>query len=144
MTLGRIAMAERSDVYAYFWVEGFDCGCEDITTQMKIAPSRVQQVGDVLPSGRAAQANRWELLSPLARGENLLQQYLEALVGVLEPRAHVIQTLASRYSAGINCVGYYYGSNPGLHFSASLIERIAALKVAVDFDLYNYGEEDAA
>jgi hypothetical protein len=136
-------MAERRDVYAYFWVDGFDCRSEEITTQMQTAPSNVKKVGELLPSGRAVQANRWELLSPLARGENLLQEYLEALVAVLERRAHVVQSLASRYSAGINCVGYFYGSNPGLHLSASLIERIAALKLAVDFDLYNYGEEDA-
>lgn len=79
----------------------------------------------MLPSGRTAQANGWELRSPLARGENLLHEYLEALVSVLEHRAHVVRSLASRYSAGINCVGYFYGSNPGLHLSACLIERIA-------------------
>lgn len=136
-------MAERHDVYAYFWVEGFDCSCEDITAQMQVAPSAVRGVGDLLPSGRIVQMNRWEILSPLARGENLIQEYLEALLELLETRTAVVHSFVSRYAAGINCVGYFYGSNPGLHLSAELIARIADLRLAVDFDLYNYREEDA-
>lgn len=58
-------------------------------------------------------------------------------------RTVVVHSLVLRYSAGINCVGYFYGANPGLHLSADLLGRIAALRLAVDFDLYNYGEEDA-
>jgi len=137
-------MTERRDVYAYFWVEGFDCSPDDLTAQMRAEPSHVQRIGEALPHGAIAETSLWKLLSPLARGESLLQEYLEALVALLEQRTSVVQSLASRYSAGINCVGYFYGSNPGLHLSASLIERIAVLKLAVDFDLYNYGAEDAA
>jgi len=137
-------MTERRDVYAYFWVEDFDCPPESITTEMGAEPSLAQGIGEALPHGEIAKASRWERLSPLPRGENLLEEYLECLVAFLEGRTPVVQSLSSRYSAGINCVGYFYGSNPGPHLSASLIERIAALKLAVDFDLYNYGEEDAA
>jgi hypothetical protein len=136
-------MTERRDVYAYFWVEGFDCTCEDITSQMQIAPSRVRKVGDIRPSGQVVKLNFWEILSPLARGENLIQEYLDALLSLLEKRAAVIHSLVSRYTTGISCVGYFYGANPGLHLSAELINRLAALQIAVDFDLYNYGEEDA-
>lgn len=136
-------MAERRDVYAYFWVEGFDCSCEAITEQLQMAPSKTHGAGDPRRSGQPRQTNSWELLSPLARGENLIQEYLDALLPLLEARAPVVQDLASRYSAGINCVGYFYGSNPGLHLSSQLIARIAALKLSVDFDLYNYGEDDA-
>ncbi len=141
-TLGK-KMAERRDVYAYFWVEGFDCACEDISAQLNIAPSTVRRIGDLWPSGQVVRTNCWQFLSPLARGESFIQEYLEALLPALEARATVVRSLASRYSAGINCVGYFYGSNPGLHLSATLIERIAALRLAVDFDIYNYNEEDA-
>lgn len=88
--------------------------------------------------------NWWELLSPLPRGGGLLQAYLESLVCLLEPVAAAVRELASEYSAGINCVGYYYGSNPGLHLSSDLLVRIAALHVPVDFELYNYSSSDAA
>lgn len=136
-------MAERRDIYAYFWVDGFDCPCEEITSQMKIAPSRVRSVGEHWPSGRPVQRNSWEVLSPLARGENLIQEYLTALLDLLDQRAAVVRSLVSQYSAGINCVGYYYGANPGLHLSSELIARIAALRLSVDFDLYNYAEDNA-
>jgi hypothetical protein len=82
--------------------------------------------------------------SPLARGESLLQDHIEALLPLLEARASVVKLFAQRNAAGINCVGYYYGSNPGLHLSAPLITRLAALGLPVDFDLYNYAGEDAA
>ena len=137
-------MSERRDVYAYFWIQGFDDPPEDISTLMAVTPSRVERVGESRWFGALATMNRWELLSPLNRGEHLLQDYLEALLPILEARASVVRSLASLYSAGINCVGYFYGSNPGLHLSASLIKRLAELELAVDFDLYNCGEESAA
>ena len=134
-------MAERRDVYAYFWVEGFDCACEDISEQLNLAPSTVRKIGDLRPSGQVVRTNCWQFLSPLARGESPIQEYVEVLLAVLERQSAVVRSLASRYSAGINCVGYFYGGNPGLHLSASLIERIAALRLPVDFDLYNYNED---
>ena len=133
-------MSERTDVYAYFWVQGYECQHEAISSQLKLMPTSVQSVGDLKKHGPPAKFNTWELLSPLARGEHLLQEYLESLLHVLEPNAEAIRDIASRYSTGINCVGYYFGSNPGLHLSASLLTRLSALQVAVDFDLYNYSE----
>jgi len=136
-------MAECRDVYAYLWVEGFDRICEDISAQLNLAPSTVRRIGDLRPSGQAVRTNCWQFLSSLARGESLIQEYLDALLADLEPRSAIVRSLASRYSAGINCVGHFYGGNPGLHLSAELIERIAALRLPVDFDLYDYNEEDA-
>ena len=135
-------MPERSDVYAYFWIEGFDSAAE-VTAEMAMAPSRVQSIGDPLPSGRLVQRSTWELSSPIARGDTLIQDHLAALVEVLEKRPEAVRALVSRYSAGINCVGYYYGSNPGLHLSRELIERLSALELSVDFDLYNHGADPA-
>jgi hypothetical protein len=136
-------MAERSDVYTYFWVEGFPDQCETITAQMRLTPSEVRRAGEALPFGKIAETNLWKFHSPLPRGEHLIQESLEALLSVLEERSEVVGPFASRHSAGINCVGYFYGSNPGLSLSANLVERLAALRLAVDFDLYNYAEEDA-
>ena len=137
-------MPERSDVYAYFWVQGYVGAPDDISARLGLTPTAMQCIGEIGRHGPPAKFNRWELLSPLARGEGLLQDYVESLLGLLEPSATVVRELASEYSAGINCVGYYYGSNPGLHLSATLLARLAALQVPVDFDLYNYSESDAA
>jgi Domain of unknown function (DUF4279) len=136
-------MAERTDAYAYFWVEGFVSACEEVTAQMGIAPSKTRTVGDLWPSGRPVEKNWWELPSPLKRGDSLLQDHIEALLDVLESRTTSVVALASAASVGINCTGYYFGANPGLHLSARLIERLAALRLSVDFDLYNYAEKDA-
>ena len=135
-------MAERSDVYAYFWVEG-PVPAAEITSKMGIEPTEISVAGEKSRSGRISQRNSWELRSPLGRGDHLLQECLEALVPLLEARASTVKQLVESCSIGINCVGYYYGSNPGLHLSAELIARLAALGLPVDFDLYNYAGEDA-
>lgn len=135
-------MPELSDVYAYFWVEGSASPAE-ITSLMGVEPTEFRAVGDRFSSGRIAHKNWWQLQSPLARGDHLLQDYLEALLPVLEAKASVVKHLAKNSSAGVNCVGYYYASNPGLHLSAALIARLAGLDLSVDFDLYNYAAEDA-
>lgn len=137
-------MPERTDAYAYFWVQGYADSPDVISARLRLTPTSTQCVGDIGRYGPPAKFNRWELLSPLARGEGLLQDYIESLLSLLELNASAVRELASEYSAGINCVGYYYGSNPSLHMSAALLARLAALQVPVDFDLYNYGEEDAA
>ena len=137
-------MTERSDVYAYFWVRGYAGSHDDISARLRLTPTSTRSIGDIGRYGPPAKANWWELLSPLPRGDGLLQDYLESLLSLLEPNAPSVRELASEYSAGINCVGYYYGSNPGLHLSAVLLARVAALQVPIDFDLYNYGGGHAA
>lgn len=135
-------MAERSDVHAYFWVEGFDGPPAQITSQMGLEPCETRGAGDVSISGRVTKCSQWAVASPLARGNHLIQEYLEALLPLLETRAEVVARLARTCSVGINCVGYYYGSNPGLHLSAPLVVRLAALGLSVDFDLYNHAREN--
>jgi hypothetical protein len=137
-------MSERSDVYAYFWVQGYADQHSEISERLRLTPTSTRTIGEIGPYGQAATSNSWQLLSPLPRGESSLQDYLEALLDLMEPRALVVRELVSQHSVGINCVGYYYGANPGLHLSAHLVARLAALNVPIDFDLYNYGEDDAA
>lgn len=124
-------MSERSDVYAYFWAQGFDCTCAEVTSQLAIEPSEARVAGDKLSSGRVVKKNRWEVRSPLPRGEHLIQEYLEALLPLLEAQLPAVKRLAESCFVGINCVGYYYGSNPGLHLSAPLIARLATLGLSV-------------
>jgi hypothetical protein len=108
---------------------------------LKIAPSEVKRIGE--KSTRPIQRDWWTLISPLPRGESFLQDHIEALLKVLEPKALELSSLGEKCSFGINCVGYYYGANPGLGLSAALIRRLAALGLGIDFDLYNYAETDA-
>jgi hypothetical protein len=136
-------MPEHRDVYAYFWVQGYTGPAEDISSQLGLSPTSVTRLGEISPYGRPARFSAWELASPLPRGQGLLQDYLESLLTLLEPHAAAVRDVSSQFSAGINCVGYYYGSNPGLHLSAGLLTRLANLQLDVDFDLYNHAETDA-
>jgi hypothetical protein len=136
-------MPEHRDVYAYFWVHGYTGTAEEVSTLLGLAPTTVRRLGETSPHGRPVKFAAWEFASPLPRGQALLQDYLESLLVVLEPRIEAVRKLRAEFPAGINCVGYYYGSNPGLHLSASLLNRLAKLQLDVDFDLYNYGETDA-
>jgi Domain of unknown function (DUF4279) len=137
-------MQERRDVYAYFWIQGYSVSHSDISARIGLAPTSTRSIGDKGQYGPPVKSNSWQLLSPLPRGEGLLQDYLESLLDVIEPSATAIRELSTICSAGINCVGYYYGSNPGLHLTPKLLARLAALHLPIDFDLYNYGVEDAA
>ena len=137
-------MTAQTDVYAYFWIEGYTCSANEISARLQLTPTSIESVGDIRRNGIPAKFNSWKLLSPLDRGEGFLQEYLDSLLGLLEPRSKIIRELAAQYSAGINCVGYYYGSNPGLHLSAALFAHLAALQVPVDFDQYNYSGRGAA
>lgn len=132
-------MDERRDVYAYFWVEGFECAPEEISRRLGVSPSAVHLKGEPLAGGqRFRAANSWEVLSPLPRGAEVLDSYVEALLNLLEPCAAEIHSLASECEVGINCVGYYFSANPGFHFSRELLQRLSALGVSVDFDLHCY------
>ena len=132
-------MDERRDVYAYFWVEGFECAPEEISKRLGIAPSKVHLKGEPLAGpNRFRIANSWEVLSPLPRGSEVLDSYVEALLNLLEPCAAEIRSLSSECEVGINCVGYFFSANPGFHFSRQVLQRLSTLGVSVDFDLYCY------
>lgn len=136
-------MPERTDAYAYFWIQGYTCSPDEVSERLRLNPTSMRRIGDIQQYGPPAKLNRWEMLSPLPRGNSLHQEHLEALFTLLEPSAGAILEFSTHCQAGINCVGYYYGTNPGLHLSAALLARLNALGLAVDFDLYNYREEDA-
>ena len=97
-------MEERRDIYAYFWIEGFDCAPEEISKRLGIAPSKVHLKGEPLAGNRVRETNSWEVLSPLPRGEGVLDSYVEALLGLLEPCAGAIRSIAKECEVGINCV----------------------------------------
>jgi hypothetical protein len=70
-----------------------------------------------------------------------MDKHLEALLAIIEPKAAAIRSLQSKHEVGINCVGYFYGENPGFHLSRDLIARLYALSLEIDFDLYCCGEK---
>lgn len=131
-------MTERRDTYAYFWVQGFDCAPQEISRRLGLSPTEVQLKGEVITGNRARQVSSWNFYSPLPRGDEVLDAHVVALLNALEPCTDAIRAASQQYETGINCVGYYYSANPGFHFSRDTIQRLGALGLPVDFDLYSY------
>jgi hypothetical protein len=131
------------DTYAYFWVGEFEGSPEAVTAVLGLEPTETWKKGDPWLENRPRQSSRWRLMSPLPRTEMFMDKHLEALLSILEPKTAAIRVLQTEHEIGINCVGYFYGENPGFHLSRGLIARLHALSLDIDFDLYCCGEKDS-
>lgn len=75
-----------------------------------------------------------------ASAESNFETMIEDLLDALESRSGGVRTAASRWNAGICCVGYYQSTfNPDLHLPAAVIGRAARLNLSIDFDVYFIG-----
>jgi phosphopantetheine adenylyltransferase len=134
---------ERRDVYVYFWIASAELAPTEVSKILGLQPSRTRTLGVQLVANHRSQNHQWTLNGPMPRGEGFLQDHIEALVAVLEQKAGELQVVRERAELGVNCVGYYCGAHPGLHLSASLVQRLAKLGLSIDFDLYNYADDNA-
>ena len=67
-----------------------------------------------------------------------MKDQLKVLLKLLKPHTVKVRAISKDYSIGINCVSYFFSSNPELHLSKDIIRGLEELGVEVDFDLYNY------
>ncbi|MBW8186720.1 DUF4279 domain-containing protein [Shewanella nanhaiensis] len=136
---------EEFDTYAYFWVEGFECSIDEISSILKLQPTDFHLKGDLISERhmRLRKRSSWKYKSTLPRSEPFQDAHLENLLIVLKDRKEAIAQLNKDYDVGINCVGYYTNVNPGFHMSANLIKSYAELGLSIDFDLYNSCEPDS-
>ncbi len=128
----------RYETYAYFYVSDFVGEASEITRQLELEPTETWLKGDVwyYPQ-RPRPFSRWKLCSPLDRSEIFLDRHIEAVLNIIEPkRTRILELQTHGCTIGMNCVGYYYSSNPGFGLSAKLLSRLAAFSMDVDFDLY--------
>ena len=77
----------------------------------------------------------WRFQSPLPL-ETHAEKHLEALLSLLEPHAAMIRECAAEFSVELACAIYYEDFTPGIHFSSEILQRIAALGIPLDLDLY--------
>lgn len=103
-----------------------------------VSPSDVSQKDSHLAGDRVQKESVWRVFSPQPRGEERVDSHIEALLKLLKPHTVKVRAISKDYSIGINCVGYYFSSNPELHLSKDIIRGLEELGVEVDFDLYNY------
>lgn len=142
-------MSQRSETYAYLWIEGFLCDPSEITALMQLEPFETRKAGDLIQDRfeRTGQKhfwpkNSWKFRSSLPLDGTFQQSHIQNILDIIELRSEVLRDLQMTCDIGINCVGYYWNANPGLHLSTDLIRRCASLNLSIDFDLYNFPEDN--
>lgn len=130
------------ETYAYFFVEGFDCGPNEISTSLNFEPTESWMKGDISKAGITKKESCWLLYSTLSRSELFLDKHIEALVDTLLANENNLRKIVEKYDCGINCVGKFDSPNPGIHLSQELLAKLSKLNIPVDFDLYCNPERD--
>ena len=132
------------ETYAYFYIDGFACEPEAITTHLGVTPSKTWRAGDPHPKRKNHFFERsgWQVESGLSRDTYDMAAPVSALVDVLLARFERFSSLPAHQAKGINCVGYYFSENPGFGLTPELAAKIAKLGLSVDFDLYNLRDSD--
>ena len=79
---------------------------------------------------------------PAKRAEQLADA-VEMLLAQLPESAQIWRELSERYTVQLRLALHMEGWNKGFTLTKQLTNRLAALGVDVEFDLYAYGEQDA-
>ncbi len=135
------APRRADESHVCLWVSDFGDDPGVVTEALGIAPTSAWAEGDPLPGGPAIRrtSSVWMLQSPLPLQAHV-DDHIEALIPLLEPLKERIRDCAGRFSTGIGCAIYYYQDfTPGIHFSQEAVQRIAALGLDIDLDLYFLG-----
>lgn len=125
-----------NEIKVGFTLTDFECTPEEITTRIRLEPSKTWVVGDQISGSTLAyKVNGWrlELIDEDASGVEAL---LEQLLQQLEVSGHAIAELAREYYAEISCIVFATEYVPELHFSHKALERITRLGAGIDIDLY--------
>jgi len=132
--------ARMNKIHVFFEVFEFGQDPQVVTDLLQIEPSKAWAKGEpVQGSKRGIRTHsRWVLESPLERSETVEEQ-LAALLPLLEARAAEVAEVSRRFEAGLMCACYFYETNPGFHLDSALLQRVSALGLDFDFDLYCLG-----
>ena len=134
----------ESENESHVFLAVFDFGPDAsvVTSLLGFAPTSAWLAGDPLPNHPTARRmhSRWSFHSPLPLHAHAAE-HLEALLTLLEPHAGGIRECAARFSMQLSCAIYYRDFSPGIYLSASVLQRITALDIPLDFDLYFLGDD---
>ena len=122
--------------FVFFAVFEFDKDLDRVSSVVGVQPTRSWLKGEPFSEqGGRHTHDRWELGSTSPDAASPEEKLLE-LVGTLEELAPGVRAAAEQFEAGIGCAVYTSQANPGIHISATLLARIAALGLTLDFDVY--------
>lgn len=134
-------MNEEITVFLAF--DGFGSDPAIVTDLVCIEPSRANGEGEVLQrAGRDFVAPRasWILRSPLPKSVQPEEQ-IEALLTLIEPHADGVRKAAELYNGGV-LIGLMSDDRLfGFDLTREVVQRLAALSLAVTTDLYLFANE---
>jgi len=113
-----------------------------VTRRIGLSPTSAWRRGDPMPSHPTATRNhsRWSFQSPLPL-ETHVEKHFEALLPLPEPHTASIRECAAEFSVELCCAIYYEDFTPGIHLSPEILQRITALGIPLDLDLYCLGDD---
>lgn len=122
--------------YAYFHVRGsFDP--DEITRSLRITPSETGREGDPLPNTSVTRKTSiWGLRSRVEPTDPL-DAHVKDVLDQLDANKDAFTKLSHDFGGTMQLVGYFREIEPGVHFDAEIVERIAAYSLAIDCDFYN-------
>jgi hypothetical protein len=130
----------QHEAHVYFAVFEFGQDASVVTALAGFEPTESWVVGQ--PMRRRPDVthkhSRWTFKSPLPLSTPVAE-HLDALLSALEPHAPGVRAVRSRFPAHITCAVYFRTHTPGFQLSETLTARVAALALALDFDLYFLG-----
>jgi hypothetical protein len=138
-------MEKVPEHHVYFAVLGFGDDPAIITRAMGIEPTKAWIKGEAIANSRQGKQthSRWVLQStrPLAEP---IEAHFENLLPRLESRRDAVAEVRTRFEARLSVAAYWHGANPGFRLTADVVQRVAALGLEVDFDVYCLGGADDA
>jgi hypothetical protein len=126
----------------YFAVFGDWSEPAAVTSMIGRDPDEFFPKGSMVGSSkRVRKRSMWRIASGREASEPI-EQHLEALLGTLERYAEGVRRVASEHEAGINCAAYWRTSQPGFHLSETIVARVSALRLSLDFDMYCLDDDE--
>jgi len=131
-----LIMKDQTSVFLVF--EGFGSNPNTVTELVGISPTRSHGKGEIIQrAGRDFVAPRasWILNSPRSKSDPA-EDLIEALLDLLEPHADGVRQAAEQYPSGIVIGRTSEAHRFGFNLTPTAIQRIAALNLGVDTDIY--------
>jgi hypothetical protein len=132
------------EISAAFLLYNFDFDPDEITNLLKISPTKVKRIGDLInPKGtRRYTHNSWRIESKLQKSDGL-EEHINSIFEQLQPSWQSLASLCSQYEAEISCIIYINSEQiPAIHFSKDIIRKVHELNAEIDVDLYILLGED--
>jgi Domain of unknown function (DUF4279) len=126
----------KARVYVSLRIIDESCLPEEITKEIGILPSVSWHKGDIRSKTQLQEKdNGWELKSTLPE-ESSLAEHVNYLLELIEPAQSHLEEATRKYDSLLACAIYFDEETPEIHFDRDVIQRLSALNLSLDIDLY--------